>query len=52
MLRAVRTWILTKATHTYNRIGRIGIDISYGREVYMNAHALTLFRHLLSHLVN
>ena len=44
--------VFAKAAHTYNRIGRIGVDINDGRKVDMDAHAFALFRHLLPHLVN
>ena len=44
--------IFTKATHSYNGIGSVGVDIRHGSEVHMDAHALALFRHLLPHLVN
>ena len=44
--------ILAKATHSDNRISRIGVDIGHWSKVDMNAHALALFSHLLPHLIN
>ena len=47
-----RLWVLAKATHTNDGIGRIRVDIGHRREVDMNAHTLALFSHLLAHLID
>ena len=44
--------IFTETAHSDNGIGGVGVDVSHGSKVHMDAHALALFRHLLPHLVN
>ena len=44
--------VLTKAAHPDDGIGRIGVDIGHRSEIHMDAHALALLGHLLTHLVN
>ena len=44
--------IFTETAHPYNGIGGVGVDISHRGKVHMDAHTLTLLRHLLSHFVD
>ena len=44
--------ILTKTTHPDDGVGRIGIDVDHRRKIHMDAHALALLGHLLTHLIN
>ena len=44
--------ILTKTAHPYDGVCRIGIDVDNRRKIHMDAHALALLGHLLTHLIN